>query len=153
MSLTARIALSPSRAVAIAERVVPLAGLAVAAAAIATRFPGSAVWTLAAALLVATAFLTRALVAASRPSIVLLVSDRPEVEVVGPPEVDGAWRLAESTVAWPGFAMLALEREDRRGALRYPVTASGLAARDRRAFARFVTWSMRAGLESRRSVP
>ena len=79
----------------------------------------------------------------------IVLSDHPEMAIVATsPALDGTWRLADATLAWPGFTMLAIERtgEAVRGGPRFvPSFDTELGPDDRRALARFVRWSMQGG--------
>ena len=144
MSLSARIALDPSRRVAWAERAVPLLGLVVAAATLAVRWPAAAI-----PVLVAAAFAVIAFVRWSGPlrpaadPYRLSLSDRPEFGVVLPDGSSIDARLVESTVAWPGFWMLALGGAAGSRVTRLAVSPSELHADARRALGRFVLWATR----------
>jgi hypothetical protein len=144
MSLAARIAFAPSRRIAFVESTVPVVGLVVAATAMLARWPSSVV-----ALLAGMAMglpLLAVLRRAGRPRrLTMTVADRAEFDVMAADAAwDGSRRLAETTVAWPGFAMLALSCDDGGPVLRLPIVMAELDPADRRPLERFLTWSMRA---------
>jgi len=144
MSLAARIAFAPSRRIAWAESTVPVAGLVVAATALLARWPASVV-----ALLVTLAIglpLLAVLPRTGRPRrLTMTVADRAEFDVMATDASwDGSRRLAETTVAWPGFAMLSLSGDAGGPVLRLPIVMAELDPADRRPLQRFLTWSMRA---------
>jgi len=145
MSLAARISVAPSRRVWLAEGAVPVIGLLVAATAALARWPSSPVALFAGAWLAS--MLIVMLPRTSRPGrLTMTVADRAEFDVTAADEsCEGCGRLVDTTVVWPGFAMLALSRDDDRRVVRLPIVMAELEAVDRRPLARFLTWSMRAG--------
>ena len=146
MSLSARIAVGPSRRLALLTTILPIGGIVACAVTMAMRWPAMAPAAIAVA-----AGLT-VILHARRLRVVtttLVVSHRPEFAVEPDPTgADGAWRLAESTLVWPGFSLLALRRcgpPAHEAVLRLPIFAAELATSDRRALSRFLLWSLRAG--------
>ncbi len=148
MSLSARIALEPSRAVAAVERIMAAGGVVVAAATAAWRWPSAtgscamaAVATFAA--LAAVERLRRR--RAARATIV--VADRLEVGLADAswPDDGSSWTLAEPTMVWPGFAVVALAPASGAAKRLLPVGTNALPPADRRALRRFLVWSLRAG--------
>jgi hypothetical protein len=148
MSLSARIAVGPSRRIALMSTVLPIGGVVVCAVTLALRWP--AVAPLSAIIAVA-AGLSLVLHIRRRPGVTmtLFVSHRADFAVEPDPTgVDGSWHLAESTLVWPGFSMLALRSSGlaaHDAVLRLPIFAVELATADRRALSRFLLWSLRAG--------
>ncbi len=147
MSLSARIAVEPSRRMASAAAFVSVTGVLVAARTVLERWPTSTAWTVAAAT-VAAIVLVASVAGRHRGSgrRVLMVSHRAEVDVVAGDAFDGSsWRLTDGTLRWAGFSMLALRREEPRETLRLPVFDAELPTADRRALGRFLLWSLRGG--------
>ena len=146
MSLSARIALLPSRGIAHVERAMALGGVAVAAAATLARWPSATGVVAAVGVAFATAVV--AAVTARRGgagAAVIVVADHEAVrlETTRADLPTDGWRLDESTVSWPSFAVVALRDEHGR-VLRRPVDMAALPPRDRWALARFLQWSLRA---------
>jgi hypothetical protein len=145
MSLSARIALDPSHRVAMAEMIVPIVGVAVATAALASR------WPLVAGGLVACATISMAFLSAQvvrrrhLRRYTITVAASPEIGVLDALAADavGSGRLVHSTLLWPGFAVLAIARDDGR-TVRLPLVVAELPPVERRALARFLMWSLRA---------
>jgi hypothetical protein len=146
MSLSARIALDPSHRVAMAEMIVPIVGVAVATAALASR------WPVMAGGLVACATISMAFLSAHQAvrrrrlrRYTITVAASPEIGVLDALAADAVdtGRLVDSTLFWPGFAVLAIARDDGR-TVRLPVVVAELPPVERRALARFLMWSQRA---------
>ena len=148
MSLSARIAVGPSRRLALLTTILPIGGVVVCAATLALRWPAIAALTAAIAVVACVAIVLHA---RQRPGVTrtLSVSHRVDCAVEPDPTgADGSWRLAESTLAWPGFSLLALRRSEAAthdAVLRLPIFSAELATADRRALGRFLLWSLRAG--------
>ncbi len=150
MSLSARITVAPSRRLDLAALAIAIGGIAVVAATVAARWPAAApVVALgalgAAAFVVARAAVRRRLTIAYS----LTVSNRAEIDVFPDPRAtEGPWRLADTTMAWSGFAVLALRKTDptiATGIVRMAVLDVDLARDERRALSRFMMWSLRGG--------
>ena len=156
MSLSARIALDPSRRLERLAMLLPAGGVVVAAATGALRWPQASPFLLL--LIVGACAAIFATVRRRRPTrVTLTVSQHADLDVQpGPAGTDAAWRLAESTVVWTGFSMLALRTSDptlHARTVRLPVFAAEMAAADRRALSRFLVWSMHGGAgRDRRSL-
>ena len=150
MTLSARIALGPSWRLAFGAALVPSAAVSVGAVTWAANRP-DAVWPIGLAAIAVVGAVVLAAVRRHRatPRRVLSVADRTEFDVIPDPAgLEGSWRLAESTVVWPGFAMLALCRADASVSstvVRIPVFDAEIADADRRSLARFLLWSLRTG--------
>ena len=150
MSLSARIAVGPSRRLALLSTILPIGGIVVCAATLVQRWPAAALLSIAIAACLAMALRVRHRAVEPRTlSRTLSVSHHVDFAVEPDPTgADGSWRLADSTVVWPGFALLAVRRSDpdaRGGVLRLPIVTAELATADRRALSRFLLWSLRAG--------
>ncbi len=148
MSLSARITIEPSRTVAALERAMAAGGVVVTAATAAWRWPSATVACVAAALV---AFALLAVVDRRRRGRAvraqLVVGDQAEVgfATAGAPADDGSsWTLAEPTMVWRGFAVVALAPAGGGAAASMPLATGALPARDRRALDRFLVWSLRA---------
>ena len=150
MTLSARIPIGPSRRLALLSVAIPSAGVLVAASTMAARWPQSS-WLLAVTAMVVCATFTVAMLARHRRAIVhtLIVSQHAEFDVQPDPlGTEGTWRLAESTVVWPGFSMLALRKSDSSIAThvtRLGVFDAELVSGNRRSLSRFLLWSLRGG--------
>ena len=148
MTLSARIAIPPSRRLERLATMLPLGGCLAAAVTLAVRWPQSMVF-VAVSLLAASVAVAASVRRLRRPVLTLTVSRHTEIDIQPDPDGGtGHWRLAESTMAWPGFAMLALLPFDRSisaPVVRVPAFAAELVAADRRALDRFLIWSMRGG--------
>jgi di/tricarboxylate transporter len=145
MSLAARIALAPSSRTALAERTVPMLGAIVAATTLIARWPSHTLELVVMAVVVVAccAIVGFRRDRRARP-MTLHVADRTTFDVACDGSIDGAARLVESTVVWPGFAMLALAVDDGRTVVRRAVVAAELAPAECRALQRFLLWSLRA---------
>ncbi len=152
MSLSARIAVGPSRRLDALASAVAIAGVAVVAATAATRWPN------ALAPVVATALATAAVLAiaarrriANADRFTMIVGERSEIAIDATPAgpIEATWRLTGSTLVWPGFVVLALRPIDssrRRPATRIvPILDRTLDAEAARALRRYLTWSLRGG--------
>ena len=146
MSLSARIALAPSRRIAWAEQSLATAGVFVAGAAMAGRWPDQRMTWLACMLVAALASTTWCTLR-RRDSVVrvLAFSDRATIDVLTtePDPTAGVWRLTETTLLWQGFALVALVRDGSRRVLRMPLLLADLTSVDRRSLGRLLLWSMR----------
>jgi hypothetical protein len=146
MSLSARIAVEPSRHVAWAELLIPLFGSLVAGATLCVRWPAHRVEVLVAIGLCAawaSGFGFRRLRIA-REALRLTISDRAELDVLSTDAtIDGVFRLVESTVVWSGFWILALERDGGGRVRHLAFEPSELPLEARRPLARFLIWSKR----------
>lgn len=157
MTLSARIAIPASRRLERLATMLPMGGCAAAAVTLAVRWPQSVPFIAVSLLAASVALVVSA--RRRRPALTLTVSRHPEIDVQPDPAGGaGHWRLAESTMAWPGFAMLALVPFDRSigtPVVRVPVLSAELDAADRRALDRFLIWSMRGGVggDSRSAQP
>lgn len=152
MSLSARIAVRPSRRLEVLAGCVAVGGVVVATVSAACRWPYVA-WPLAAIAVVAAIAAIAVVRVGTRTTSgwVLSVSDRAEIAVSSEPaSSDGAgWLLDDSTTMWPGFAVIGLTRGDgaRPGrSMRLAVFDAELSPIDRRALHRFLLWSLRGGL-------
>ena len=149
MSLSARIAIVPSRRIERLATLLPAGGVIVATATFALRWPAALP-----VLLVIASAASIALIMAARmhrsTSITLVVSHHPEIDVRPAPNgIDAPWRLAESTVRWPGFSMLALRPCDptiRARTIRVAVSTPEQDPVDRRALSRFLVWALHGGV-------
>lgn len=145
MTLSARIAIRPSRRLERLAMALPLAGCVVAAVTLAVRWPSSTAF-IALSALAASVAIVASVRGRRAIDLVLTVSRHAEIDVEPDPAGGtGHWCLAESTMTWPGFAMLALRPFDRSVVtpmVRVPVSTAELAASDRRALGRFLIWSM-----------
>ncbi len=150
MTLSARIEVGPSRRLALLATVLPIGGVLVATGTMAVRWSG-AVWLLATLAILACAAVGLARRGQLRDARrhTFIVSQRAEFDVVPDPlDSEGTWQLAESTVVWPGFAMLALRKSDPSISARVERLAvfdAELDRADRRSLGRFLLWSLRGG--------
>ena len=148
MSLSARIAIDPSRRLERLAMLLPVGGVVVAAAMLSRRWPQAIPLLLPLAAAGCAAIVVSVRRRRGAP-ITLTVSHHPEFDVrPDPVGNEGPWRLADSTVVWPGFWMLALRMADPSmpaRVVRVPVLAGELAAADRRALSRFLIWSLHGG--------
>ena len=153
MSLTARIAVVPSRRLDRMGDVLAGGGVVVACVTLVARWPGS----LGAALAVALGVVIAGIVARHRrdrtaAGFTMFVSDRAEVEIasVARHDADETWRLTDATLVWPGCIVVALQSDSATGAgpttRVVPLLDRELALPDRRALRRFLTWSLRGGV-------
>lgn len=148
MTLSARIAIDPSRRLQRLATVLPAVGFVVAATTLALRWPQAS--TVMALVAVAGCLALFGLSRRYRPKpVTLTVSHRRELDLEpDPADSEGPWRLVDTTVIWPGFSMLALRRADpaaRARVVRIPVFADELDAAGRRALGRFLIWSLHGG--------
>jgi hypothetical protein len=147
MSLAARIAIAPSRGLALAEAAMLVGAFVLVGVTLAIRvLPDDFVSILAMTMIAATGVARRRFAARiGQPVRVVVTSDRAEVEVVTVGESGHAdlWRVRASTLAWPGFSVVSLEPVDRtmgRRLLDLPAVHSELAPRDAWALSRFLRW-------------
>lgn len=144
MTLSARIVLRPSRRIAFLEVAMAAGGFAAAAVAIAARLPGheASVGAVATLLVLGLATrLRRRFVAASQRTIV--VGEHRGIGVVGD---DRTWSLAEPSLAWPGFAIVALVADGAASpGIVVAVPDGALSRIDGRALHRFLVWSRPGG--------
>ena len=148
MSLSARIVLRPSRTLAVCESLLAAGGLVVATGALVARW--SAAGGVVAMLAIGCGVLSLLWIERRSPATVV-VSDRLEVGLTtGDPRADdgASWQLAEGTMVWPGFSVVALTRDGRERRT-LPVLDRDLDRRDRRALHRFLLWTVRGGAGSR----
>ena len=146
MSLSARIAVRPSRRAALLGAVVAGGGAICVVLTIAARWPH---WAVPVAALIAIVACHRA----ARPTVehgplTLSVSDEVEVRVATTTSApdEPSWRLVAGTMLWPHFAVLALRQDGSGHVLRVPMFAAESAPDDHRAASRFLAWSLRGGV-------
>jgi hypothetical protein len=151
MSLSARIALGPSRRIALVEILFPLVGAVVAMSAAWSRWPDRSGTIVA----FATILLALLAIATARRArhVSMTISDRGEFDVALAEEQpsENSWRLHPSTLIWPGFSVVAL-RDDTGRRLTVPVFGRELPEIERRALSRFLLWNARGGGRGRGSL-
>ena len=158
MSLTARIAVVPSRRLDHAADLLAGGGVLVATAACAARWPDGLGAVVAVALVAAGAgIVTQRHRGRSASGFTMHVSDRDEVEVevasssasASARVADDSARLTGATLVWPGFVVVALRSvaaPGTRASTRIvPLLDRELALPERRALRRFLTWSLHGG--------
>jgi hypothetical protein len=147
MSLSARIALGPSRRIALVEILFPLVGSVVAMSAALPRWPDRNGTIVAfATILLALFAIATARRARRVRHVSMTVSDRGAFDVALSEEQlsENSWRLGPSTLIWPGFSVVALQ-DDAGRRLTVPVFGRELPEIERRALSRFLLWNARGG--------
>ena len=149
MSLSARIAVRPSRRAALLGAAFAGGGVICVVLTIAARWPH---WAVPVAASIAASI---ALVASTRIAranrgegpLTLSVSDHVEVRVATTTSTpdEPSWRLVDGTLLWPHLAVLALRQDGSGRVLRLPLFAAESTVDDRRAASRFLAWSLRGG--------
>ena len=153
MSLSARIAVAPSRRLASMGTLVASGGFLVAAFTAVARWPDLATVWIGMAVVALGILLHRCRTLRSS-YCTLSVTDRPEIALS--PDVESgdgeSWRLDDSTMMWPGFSVIALRRDGDAlhggRPVRWAVFDAELRPMDRRALHRFLVWSLRGGARS-----
>ena len=147
MTLSAQIAIGPSRVLAALEAAMLLgAAVCVTACVAVTLAPALAATSVAGAIVIASAVAHRAWKRRTSAPIRHLSLDASAD--VGYREADGALQraaLADGTLCWPGLAVVVLSVEDRAGLRSVPVFDADLARERGRQLRRFLIWRQRTG--------
>lgn len=165
MSLSTRIAIGPSRRLALVEAAIVAGAIIVTAATAAARFVDAsapaATWLTvgAAALIAVLVAIRRCIDRLASASHEVFLDERAGVSVrrLGDEDMPHAVRLNEDAVVWPDFAVLSLASTSapvvatalraplRRRALEIPVLRTELDPHDARRLYRFLRWAERGG--------
>ena len=147
MTLSAQIAISPSRVLAALESAMLLGGAVCVMASVAVSLaPALATASIVGAIVVASAVAHRVWKRRMSASVIHLALDASPG--VGYREADGALQsaaLAEGTLCWPGLALVVLSVEDCPGPRVVPVFDAELACEQGRQLRRFLIWRQRTG--------
>ena len=149
MTLSARIAVGPSRRLLIATAGLSTGGVIVAATTAAARWPGAHAAVAAFACIAVLTFFGRALARHRRTPVRTLVwSHGADVAVVASDHDEGPWRVAPPTMTWSGGALglsvLALAPADGGRTIVLPVLDDDLGSA-RRDWNRRLLWALRGG--------